>query len=338
MHVPMCEPNITEGDIRAVTHAMRYGEISGEGKFVKIFEDKFAEYIGTKHAVAVSSGWAALFLSCWALVRGKTIVIPDITMIASANAAKLAGAEIILGEVDKDGMLDYGKVSGNPDYSMPVHLWGKTMPAREKSIEDCAEALGGHLQGRKAGSMGKVGCFSFYANKHITTGEGGMITTNDEALAQELRSLRSHYFGKEEKYIHPKLGFNLRMTSIQAALGISQLERVDELVAIRQADAQYYFKELAFLGDDLFAPEPLDGHAQWHYVVHTEKRDELCEYLKNAKIESRKYFTPLHRQPEFISTGDFKMADRLSATGLLLPRTDDAGKKYVCDTIKQFFK
>lgn len=325
--IKICEPNISWREFWHVGKTLARRELSGETKTVREFEEKFAQYIGAKYAVAVSNGWAALFLASWALLRGKTILLPDITMIASANAAALAGAKVVLTDVDKNGLLPIGDYKGG---IMPVHLYGQTCHQRgDVTIEDSAEYLARNMQ------IGTAACFSFYANKLITTGEGGMIATNDKSLYDELVRLRSHYFGLGDKFYHEKLGFNFRMPALCAALGLAQLSRADELIAKRQQNALFYNQKLQGLVETpAFNPE----HAYWMYAIHTPYRNDLLKWLVSCRIEVRKYFTPLHLQPEFRDHGEFPNATRLSQTGLLLPHANDKDKQFVCDKISEFFE
>lgn len=329
--IKISEPSTTDLEKKYVMRALDENEISGEGKYVRIFEEKFAEYIGVKHAIAVCSGWAALFLACYTLLRGKKVVLPDITMIATANAAKQAGADVILSDVDAHGLLNS---TDDSVAAMPVHLYGLPHPSNHGNIiiEDCAEAVGAFVNGRKVGSLGTVGCFSFYANKIISTGEGGMITTNNDQLAREIRKLRCHYFGDNDKYFHPEMGFNLPMTSLQAAYGLAQLERIDELIDTRTRIVQAYSKNL---GGYVRLPKMEIGRVFWMYVIHTELRDSLQRYLKDCNIETRKYFRPLHTQPQFLASGKFPQATKLAETGLLLPMSEQH-VDFVSDKIIEF--
>lgn len=334
--VKMARPNISQVEIDAVTRAIKDGDISGTSKLIPQFEEAFADYIGTIHAVAVSSGWAALFLASYALMRGKSVATPDITMIAGPNAVKQAGGAVVLGDVDPHGNMDVMKTA-NFNALMPVHLYG--MPCEGDFynfgmpvIEDCAEAIGASIGSEMVGSFGTAGCFSFYANKILTTGEGGMITTNDEGLAIELRRLRSHYFGDNDKYLHPELGFNFRMTGLSAALGLAQLSRIDELIEERQRIAIKYNR---LLSGFVNTPKHTLGRVYWMYVIHTEKRDLLLDFLESCKIEVRKYFTPIHRQPQFATDGRFTRANQLSDTGLLLPM-DESKVDFVSEKIIDF--
>lgn len=333
--IKLCEPDITNLERKFVNQALLEKEISGESAYVRLFEERFAEYVGTKHAIAVSSGFSALLLACWLFVKDKKVLLPDITMIASANAVKLAGGQVVLGDVDEHGLIQY-KTEYQADLAMPVHLYGrKAEIAFSKSniaIVDSAEYLWPNMC--KEYDERVVTCFSFYANKIITTGEGGMITTNDDDLAAELRKLRAHYFG-EERFFHPKLGFNFRMTAMQAALGLAQLHRATELIAKRRHVAKYYHEQLK---EVLECPEIEAKDSCWFYVVHTPRRDELVAYLSKAGIETRKYFIPLHQQPEFLSDEGFPMAQHLADTGLLLPFTNKTDElKFICGKIKEFF-
>jgi len=245
--IPIAEPSITQKEISYVTDAVKSGWVSSLGYYIFEFEKKFAEFIGTKYALTTSNGTTALHLTLASLgiKEGDEVIIPDLTFVATANAVAYTGAKPIIVDVEEDIWCidpDSIRKSITPKTKaiIPVHLYGHSADMDEiikisneyglHVIEDAAEAHGAEYKGKKVGSLGKCGVFSFYGNKIITTGEGGMITTDDEKLYERAKFLRDHAMNKEKRYWHSEIGFNYRITNLQAALGLAQLERIEEFL------------------------------------------------------------------------------------------------------------
>jgi perosamine synthetase len=345
--VPVFDPYFGEQEIEAVVAALRRGEISGTfGSSIPDFEQAFADYCGCKYGVAVSSGTTALHLAVAAagIGPGDEVLVSASTNIATALAVYHNGAvpvpidsEPITWNLDLD--LIEAAITERTKAIMPVHLYGHPVEmrrlcqiaARHKLlvIEDCAESHGATCHGQMSGSFGQLSCFSFYANKVLTTGEGGMVLTSDEGLAEKLRLLRNLGF-TTPRFRHEVAGYNFRMTGYQAAFGLVQVKRVEELVALKRQVAQRYNEALAQIpGLKLPAELPWARNVYWMYAITVEPefgitRDQLVEALRREQIETRTFFCPMNQQPVFQRLPNFPrrpcpVAERIWETGLYLP-------------------
>ena len=327
--IPVSEPTITKKEIEYVMQAVKSGWVSSLGEFINKFEDAFAEYIGTKYALTVSNGTVGLHLALVSLgiKEGDEVIVPDLTFIATANAVKYTGATPVFADIDKDTWCISPddirkKVTSKTKAIIPVHLYGHPADmdpilqiAKEYElyvIEDCAEAHGAEYKGKKVGSIGHCGVFSFYGNKIITTGEGGMITTNDEKIYEKAKYLRDHAMSKEKRYWHTEIGYNYRMTNIQAALGLAQLERINEIIQKKREIFRWYQECLKDLKGVKLNPEK-----EWAKNVYwmvclvnenfdEEKRDEFMKKLKEKGIDTRPFFypcsmMPMYKKDEFVN-------------------------------------
>ncbi len=347
--IPVFEPVIGEEEIDAVVAALRRGEISGSfGETIPRFEQKFAEYCGCKYGVAVTSGTTALHLAVAAagIGPGDEVLISTSTNIATALAVVHNGAlpvpvdsEPVTWNLNLD--LIESLITPKTRAIIPVHLYGHPVDmnrlmeiARRHHlivIEDCAESHGSTVRGRMTGSFGEMGCFSFYANKIVTTGEGGMIVTNDAAFAEKMRLLRNLAF-TQPRFLHQAAGYNFRMTGYQAAMGLAQLDKIDQIIADKRRVAHTYNKYLQDLpGLQLPAEMHWAFNVYWMYAIVVKPefgvtRDALAAALKADGIETRTFFCPMNQQPCLHSVDGFKavacpVADRLWETGLYLPST-----------------
>jgi perosamine synthetase len=357
--IEVFDPIIGEEEIEAVVAALRRGEISGSfGESIPRFEEEFAAYCGCKYGVAVSSGSTALHLAVAAagIGAGDEVLISSSTNIATALAVihnqaipVPVDSESLTWNLDLDLIEDL--ITEKTKAIIPVHLYGHPVDmdrlmeiARRHSlivIEDCAESHGATCRGRMTGSFGDMACFSFYANKVITTGEGGMVTTNDEALAERLRLLRNLAFTKP-RFRHEEAGFNFRMTGIQAAMGRAQFAKIEHILSEKRRVAHTYNE---FLGDvdGLQLPHEADWarNVYWMYSVVVQPefgitRDQLMDSLRAAEIDTRTFFCPMNQQPCLLSLPDFRavpcpVADGLWENGLYLPSTYSLSE----DVIKQ---
>jgi perosamine synthetase len=345
--IPVFEPVVGEEEIAAVAAALRRGEISGSfGRAIPEFEQGFARFVGVRHAVAVNSGTAALHIAVAAagIGPGDEILVSASTNIATALAAVHNGAlpvpvdsEAETWNLDLD--LVEGLVTPKTRAIIPVHLYGHPVDmdrlmeiARRRNllvIEDCAESHGATVRGRMTGSFGAMGCFSFYANKVITTGEGGMVVTDDDALAERLRLLRNLAFTKP-RFRHELAGYNFRMTGYQAAMGTVQLGRIAEVVSEKRRVAHSYNRALAAIpGLRLPAEASWARNVYWMYATVVEPafgigRDELARRLEADGIETRTFFCPMNQQPCLQKLTGFRttpcpVADGLWENGLYLP-------------------
>lgn len=347
--IEVFDPIIGEEEIEAVVAALRRGEISGSfGESIPKFEQQFADYCGCKYGVAVSSGSTALHLAVAAagLRDGDEVLISSSTNIATALA--VVHNNMVPVPVDSESLtwnlnldLIEGLITERTKAIIPVHLYGHPVDmdrlmdiARRHNllvIEDCAESHGATVRGRMTGSFGDMACFSFYANKVITTGEGGMVTTNDERLAERLRLLRNLAFTKP-RFRHEEAGFNFRMTGYQAAMGVAQLAKIEHILSEKRRVAHTYNRYLAEVRG-LQLPHEADWarNVYWMYAVVVQpefgiSRDELMTSLRAAGIDTRTFFCPMNQQPCLQSRPDFRavpcpVADGLWENGLYLPST-----------------
>jgi perosamine synthetase len=342
--IPVAEPDLSGNELKYVTDCLTSTWISSAGKYIQQFEDTLAAFCDARYAISTNNGTTALHLALVALGigPGDEVIVPTLTYIASANAVTYCGATPVFADSDPVTMtLDASdaerKITPRTKALMPVHLYGH--PANMADIaalarrhglavvEDAAEAHGALCDGRKVGALGTCGVFSFFGNKIITTGEGGAVVTNDKALADRLRLYRNQGMDPDRRYWFPVVGYNYRMTNIAAAIGVAQMERVDQLLAARRRVARWYDERLASHRDrfDLPATAPWASHVYWMYTVvlrgrGADRRDEVMARLAATGIETRPVFYPMHQLPPYRDpTGHFPVADRLSAGGINLP-------------------
>lgn len=346
--VPVNEP-LLDGNERAyLNQCIDTGWISSEGPFVRQLEEQFAARVGRRYGVAVCNGTAALEVAVAALDLGPgdEVILPSFTIISCAAAIVRAGATPVV--VDSDPLtwnMDVGQVAAQVTPRtraiMVVHIYGLPVdmdPLLELAsrhhlaiIEDAAEMHGQTYRGRPCGSFGEISTFSFYPNKHITTGEGGMVVTDDERLAERCRSLRNLCFQPHRRFVHEELGWNFRMSNVQAALGVAQLERLDALVARKRRMGQRYTSLLEDM-DTLQLPLPQTDYAEniyWVYGVVLKpgvpyEAEEAMSRLRQHQIGTRPFFWPMHEQPVFRKMGLFPrascpVAEMLARRGFYLP-------------------
>ncbi|MEX1019895.1 MAG: DegT/DnrJ/EryC1/StrS family aminotransferase [Litorilinea sp.] len=359
--IPIYEPWLGETEEAYVLDAVRSGWISSLGQYISRFEREFAEYCGAEHGVSVSNGTAALHLALHALGigPGDEVIVPALSFVASANAVYYTGARPIFVDVDSHTWtLDPERIEQHitprTRAIMPVHLYGHPAPMHElielaaryelQIVEDAAEAHGAQVNGHRVGALGRIGAFSFYGNKIITTGEGGMLVTNDSALADRCRMLRDHAMPPERRYWHEEVGFNYRMTNLQAAVGVAQLERIDQFLACKRAIAKRYDAALRDV-PGLVLPYERPGYTNvyWMYSILVQTpfpltRDELIQALRARGIDSRPFFHPLDTLPFYAGEPARPTAKMLSECGLNLPsfpRLSDGQLDYICTTLRE---
>jgi len=346
--IPVNQVSLDGNEKKYLNECIDSGWISSEGPFVSQFEEQFAARVGRKHGVAVSNGSVALDAAVTALGLGKgdEVIMPTFTIISCAAAVVRSGALPIL--VDSDPWtwnmnVDDVKrrITGRTKIIMLVHIFGLPVdvtPVLElaakhgiRTIEDAAEMHGQTYMGRPCGSFGDISTFSFYPNKHITTGEGGMIVTNDEELADKCRSLRNLCFQREKRFVHEQLGWNFRMTNLQAALGVAQLERLDEFVARKRRMGSRYTEQLAQLSKIQLPLCSTDYAENIYWVYGMVLADELLFDAEEAirklgghGVGARPFFWPMHEQPVFKKMGlfageSYPVAERLARRGFYIP-------------------
>jgi perosamine synthetase len=345
--IPVSEPLLSEVEAKYVADCIQTGWVSSEGKYLAAFEQAWAKYCGAEHGVAVSNGTTALQIAVRALSLepGSEIILPSFTIISCSLAIVEAGCVPVLVDVDPETWaldLDQvqAKITSRTRAIMPVHMFGHPadMPrlmeiARKhdlKVIEDAAEAHGAEVDGRRVGGIGDLSTFSFYANKIITTGEGGMVLTSDADLAARLRSLRNLCFIPGRRFYHTELGHNYRLTNMQAAVGLAQLERIDEHLAHKRWMAARYKERLGDLAQlRLPIEKPGCKTVYWMYslVLADDVPFDAAEFasrLQKAGVMTRPLFLGMHEQPVFHARGlhvgeRYPVTERLARRGLYLP-------------------
>ena len=366
MQIPLSRPDITEREIECVVEVLRSPNLS-LGPMVLRFENAFAAYLGRRRAVAVNSGTSALFLSLRALGigEGDEVVTTPFTFVASATTIMMTGARPVFVDIDPvslniDPQRIGAAITNRTKAILPVEVFGNPAGfdriceiAQRRGlpvVEDSCEALGSALDGRKAGTFGTTGVFGFYPNKQITTGEGGMIVTDEDCLADLCVSLRNQGRGTSSGWLaHERLGYNYRLSDIHCALGVVQLSRIDEIKARRRQVAEWYQEMLAD-DDRLIVPREAPGcEISWFvFVVQLaerfgiEQRDRVLQEMRRQDVQVGNYFTPVHLQP-FIAgrygyrAGDFPLAESASSRTVALPfhnRLTQDEAAIVCGTLK----
>lgn len=372
MQVPVNTPLIDNQDVQSVYECLKSGWISSQGPYLENFEKAFANFMGSKNAVSVSNGSAALDIAIQALElpKGSEVIVPDFTIFSPAISVIRAGLVPVFVDVNIDTCnceVDtiMSAITENTSAIIVVHTYGLTVKTNElvfrlkesniKIIEDCAEAHGIRTTlNERIGSHGNISTFSFYPNKLITTGEGGMVITNDSKIAQNLRELRNIGFSEElPRYQHTWLGFNYRMTSMQAVLGLSQLTRVEDHLnkkyeigkKYNEAFQKFHMKNL------ILPPTELNGskNSYWIYglrLFNESEKIKFQNYLNDNQIGNRDYFYPLHLQPA-LNLKDFKVhgtplnSIELSKTGIYIPSglgITEAQQRFVINKIQKYFE
>jgi len=345
--IPVNEPLIGSQETKNVLECLQTGWISSEGHFIREFEEKWAAYCGMKYGVAVSNGTVALEIAvaCLNLKAGDEVILPSFTIISCAQAVTNNHGVPILVDCDPETWcMDVSqvevKITSRTRAIMPVHIYGHPVdmdPLRQLAqkynlvlIEDAAEAHGGEYRGQKCGGLGDLGCFSFYANKIITTGEGGMVLTNDESQAEHLRALRNLCFRKERRFYHTELGDNFRLTNVQAAIGVAQIERIEESIQKKRWMAGAYAEQLSGVkGLTLPVERPWAKNVYWMYGIVLDPAlgvdaAKLANLLSEQGVMTRPFFLGMHEQPVFHAMGLFNgehypVTEHIARQGLYLP-------------------
>ena len=363
--LPVYQPYFAGREKEYVNQCLDTTWISSKGEFIGKFEAGFAEYISSRHAISVCNGTVAIHLALHAagIGYGDEVIVPTLTYVASINPIIQTGAtpvfvdaQRLTWQMDSDDVRR--KITPKTRAILAVHLYGLpcdmdalTSICREFNlilIEDCAEAFGTYFKGRHVGTFGDIATFSFFGNKTITTGEGGMVVTNSDALTERAYHLKTQGVSPQREYWHDELAFNYRMTNICAAIGLAQLEQANTILARKRRVADWYRSGLQGLPLLLHDEIPDTVHSFWLCTIlvdDAEKRQALREHLKAAQIETRPLFYPAHTLPHcsaYVGVAEqFQVAQWLSARGLNLPSYPDLTQtdvERVCYEIRRFFK
>jgi perosamine synthetase len=357
------EPWVSDEDVSALTRVAASGWISSASPEVKIFERCIAEYVGTNEAIAVMNGTTALHLAMVSLGvgPGDEVIVPDLTFVATAAAVAAAGARPVFADISaQDWNIDPAEIvrlkTSRTKAVLVVHLYGNPVDCHAIAkdhpelivVEDSAEALGASIDGHRVGSMGRCATFSFYGNKTVTTGEGGMITTNSAELADRMRFLRDHAMSREKRYYHPELGWNYRMTAMQAAIGNSQMNRIEEILAKKRHLAQGYAERLRDVpGVELHPVPPGDSQGSyWMYSILLRSqpaRDRVAAALSLSGVESRPFFVPMSQLPPFAEHAGQtrRVSTDIASRGLSLPSgplLSEADLDFICEIVVRTLK
>ena len=340
IRIPIYQPDLGGNEKKYVNECLDTSWISARGRFVGEFETQFAQRVGVEHAASVCNGTVALHLALLALGIGPDdeVIVPTLTYVASANAVSYTGARVVFADslretwqIDPEDIVR--QITPKTRAIMPVHVYGQACDmdaimaiARQHRlfvVEDCAEAIGTLYKGRHVGSFGDISTFSFYGNKTITTGEGGMVVSNDRTLIERARHFKGQGLASHREYWHDVVGYNYRMTNIAAAIGLAQLERADEFIQAKRALAARYRDLLTHLPVTLHAEAPDTQHSYWMIsllVEHPDDREPLRARLAADGIETRPLFYPVHTMPMYArSYRKHAVAEDLAWRGINLP-------------------
>jgi len=354
--IPVYKPSLAGNENKYVAECLASSWISSRGKFIELFEKSFAEYISIEHATAVSNGTVAIHLALEALGIGvgDEVILPTFTYVASANAIVYTGATpVFVDSLPDTWQIDPAdivkKITPRTKAIMAVHLYGQpcemdTLVRIAKSnnlflIEDCAEAFGTKYKSRFVGTFGDISTFSFFGNKTITTGEGGMVVAHDAELMKRCNRLKSQGVSPAKEYWHDMIAYNYRMTNICAAIGLAQLERADEIIAKKQQIAKWYQDGLKDLPVKFHNAVGDVFHSYWMCSILVDKkhdRDQVRKNLLQAGIETRPLFYPVNTMPMYYKEGEhFPVAENLGSRGMNLPSWPELTKEQVDYIVKQ---
>jgi perosamine synthetase len=361
--ISIANPVFNGNEKKYLNECIDTGWVSANGRFVKEFEEKFAEFCGSKYAISCSNGTVSLHLILLAMGvgPGDEVIMPTLTYIATANTVRYCGATPIFVDSEEDTFnIDpkkiEEKITSRTKAIMPVHLYG--LPADMEAIleisrnysipviEDAAEAHGAEYKGKRVGSFGLAASFSFFGNKVITSGEGGMVVTDDEELYQKMKLLKGQAVSPEKKYWHIAVGYNYRMTNMQAAVGLGQLENIDWHIAERERIAKLYMKYLKGTETYMKMQYVPSDYKQTYWMnniilqdVVANERDQVMEVMEACNIEMRPVFYPMHIMPPYLdNTLSYPIAEKLGARGISLPShamLTEEEVAYICDCLKK---
>lgn len=358
-NLPLAKPFINGQEERYVKKALMSGWISSRGEFIDKFESSFAKYCGAKYGISVSNGTVGLHLALKALGvgDGDEVIVPSLTFVATANAVVYCGAKPVFIDINEnDWCIDPEKIEENISNRtkaiIAVHLYGHPADMRAilsiakrhklSVIEDAAEAHGADIKGKKVGSFGDIAVFSFFGNKIITTGEGGMLVTNNKKLHEKATLLKNHGMDQKKKYWHPVIGFNYRMTNLQAAVGLAQVEKLGRILREKERIFKTYNKLFLGFKEVILAPKKKGvGDVCWLYSIlikNPRKRDGLIKHLSKKGIESRPFFYPIEEMPPYKKRKICPVSLKISRMGINIPSATDMSNKdierVVCEVKK----
>lgn len=361
MNIPIYQPSLSGNEKKYVNDCLDSTWISSKGKYLNLFEDSFKNFVGVKYATAVSNGTVAIHLALIALGvgLGDEVIVPTLTYIASVNAIQYTGATPVFVDSEKDyWQMDIEdvrkKITSKTKAVMAVHLYGHSCNMKalkdlcdEKNIfliEDCAEAIGSKFDGQHVGTFGDISTFSFFGNKTITTGEGGMVVTNDETLYKRSVHFKGQGLAQHRQYWHDVVGYNYRMTNICAAIGYAQMEKIHQFIERKRQIADLYKKQLENTPVEFHDEAENTLHSYWMcsiLVPDDNSRDSLRDYLAEQGIETRPLFYPIHTMPMYSQKFQkHPIAENLGWRGINLPsfpELKDEQITFICDSIKDFF-
>lgn len=359
--IPVYHPTFGGRELALVSDCIESSWISSKGKYVGEFEAKFSEYVGVKYSSSVCNGTVAIHLALIALGigAGDEVIVPTLTYVASVNAIRYVGATpVFVDSLPDTWQMDPAdvrkKLTGRTKAIMAVHLYGQSCDmdgivsiTKEYNlflIEDCAEAFGTYFKGRHVGTFGDISTFSFFGNKTITTGEGGMVVTNNKALYERTCHFKSQGVAKYKLYWHDVIGYNYRMTNICAAIGLAQLEQADGFIAKKKQIAKWYREALADLPVSFHQEAAETDHSYWMcsiLVTQSDERDSLRDFLDKLGIETRPLFYPVHTMPMYNDKFErHPVAEDIGARGINLPSWPGLTKDqvdYISNSIVAFY-
>ncbi len=363
--IPVSEPNLSGKEKEYVMDCIESGWISSKGKYIELFEKSVSNYVGSRYAISVCNGTCALHLALLSIGvgNGDEVIVPSFTYVASANAVRYTGALAVFVDCEKDTFnLDVNSlesyISPRTKAIVAVHLYGhpcdmdKILSIAKKHnlyvIEDAAEAFGSEYKGKKIGTIADIGVYSFFGNKTITTGEGGMVVTNNRVFAEKAYLLKTQGVSSNKQYFFEVMGYNYRMTNIEAAIGLAQMENIDDFInKKRKIAASYSSKLSAIRGLKLPIEKSYAKNTYWMYSIVVEdefgmSRDRLIDTLMKAGIETRPFFYPCHRLPFYDNLKvKLPVCEEISKRGINLPsstKITEADIDYVANAIENAYR
>lgn len=350
--IPVYQPCLKGNELDYVEQCVKSSWISSKGSYISKFEQSFADYLGIKYAVGTNTGTSACHLSCIAtgMGPGDEVIVPNLSFVATANAVKYCGAKPIFIDIDKNSWnlninLLENVITSKTRSVFPVHLFGNPCDMDRiikfcdyygvNLIEDCAEAIGAKYKNKLLGTFSQSAAFSFFGNKHITCGEGGMIVTNDKLIYDKIQLYKGQ--GQTSIYYHKVVGYNYRMTNLQAALGAAQLERIEYILLRKREIFQTYQKLLSNFVGQYCSPENL--HGNWMFSCLVKNRKKLQQELARHNIDSRRMFYPINQLPPYRDGKRYPVSEFVSKHGIVLPSypdlTDDQ-LSYICGVVNKY--